>query len=411
MNIFFRQSGLPEEMQALAGGAKPEDTLQKILDYISHQMEKTTFCPQNRQVFLNAFFPSLPSLAWERMVFGIDQIVNQNHRIPLQADIVITGKCPCDCWHCFRKNTMPYDLSVERIQRVFQELEALGTATVGITGGEPMMRDDIVDIIHMIPKTMEGQLFTTGYRIDEQFVEKIQGSQLTRFILSLDHYDKDKVVASRQRPHIFDETLNAIRVLTTHGFYTAVTLCITQDLLIPGELEKYMEFARDLQVQEVRITMQIPQGKLEGKPVGRLYGKGMKAVRMLKEKYGADLDYPVITNFSEFESVSCIGCGAGANYISINNDSTVTPCVAVPLQFGNLEEKSLTEIYRHMGDFFPQSDCVCFGIASGIVIARDGIDTSRSPISQEVSELVASRCKRSSERGDFFIHCMRERKA
>lgn len=409
MSTFIRQSEIPEIMQAHARCAKPEATAQKMLEYINRNIEKTTYCPHNDRYYINAFFPSFPSLAWERMVDGIDKIVNQDQRIPLQADIVITGRCPCDCWHCFRKNNMPQDLPLERIQSIFEDLKSLGTATVGITGGEPMVRDDILEIIHMIPKTMEGQLFTTGYQIDEKFVEQIKGSQLTRFILSLDHYDREKVAEYRQRTQIFDETVNAIRLLTANHFYTAVTLCVTQELLIPGELEKYMEFVHELNVQEVRITMQIPQGKLEGKPVGRIYGKGMKAVKELQEQYKNKMEYPVITNFSEFESVACIGCGAGSNYISINNNSTVTPCVAVPLQFGSLEKKRLTEIYRHMGDFFPKSDCVCLGIASGIVIARDEIDTSVSPISEEVSELVASRCKRSCERGDFFIYCQRER--
>lgn len=314
----------------------------------------------------------------------------------------MTGKCHCSCWHCFRIKDKREDLSFEEIKKCFDELYELGTGTVGITGGEPMLRSDIKDIISIIPDGIEGQLYTTGHNITEEFVDFIKKSNLTRVIISLDHHDTHVACEMRNYNKAFDEAITAIKLLVSKGIYTAVTVCITENLLSAKELEKYFEFVNTLGPDEIRVIMPIPQGNLEGQDVGKLYSNAVKFVKQQKKLYEKNPLYPSILNFCEFESASYLGCSAGANYLSINNDGLVTPCVAVPLSFGNIRNDSLKNIFNSMEEHFPKSGRICYGKICGRIISREKVDTTVTPIDEKGSRVIANQCRKSTRRAAFF---------
>ncbi|MBO4911468.1 MAG: SPASM domain-containing protein [Butyrivibrio sp.] len=136
--------------------------------------------------------------------------------------------------------------------------------------------------------------------------------------------------------------------------------------------------------------------------IANLYIDAIRFVKNIKKEYANKAEYPQITNFCEFESASYMGCAAGANYISINNDGLVTPCVAVPLSFGNIRENRLKEIFNDMGKYFPRSGKVCYGKTSGKIIQKKKINTDITPISERQSKEVASECIKSESRAAIF---------
>ncbi len=395
---------LKEDVSKAMQQCDNKQVAQDIVEFWKEKKEKYTYSLENKKYYINSFLPTFPSAAWNRMLNGIDKISNYDKRVPLQADIVVTGECHCQCWHCFRSKYESKDMSLAKIKECIESLYKMGTASVGITGGEPMLRNDIIDIIRSIPDGMEGVLFTTGHKIDDEFASKIKDTNLTRCIISLDHFDEEVACRLRNNSNAFRDALQAIKILTENNIYTAVTVCVTNELLKPGYLEKYFELVEKLNVQEVRVVLPIPQGNLEGSAVGRFYGKAMGIVKQLKKDHASNEKFPIIVNFCEFESIDYLGCGAGSNYISINNDGQVTPCVAVPLAFGNVYEDSLENIYYNMGECFPKSGCVCFGIASGSVIAKEKIDTTVTPLPENISYEIARKCK-PTQRADLFQYC------
>ncbi|ASW42363.1 radical SAM/SPASM domain-containing protein [Clostridium isatidis] len=380
-------------------------TAERLVRFFQKQDEKYTYDTDKSKYYINSFFPTFPSKAWERMVNGISEISNYNKRVPLQADIVVTGRCHCKCWHCFRAKHNKNDLTLDKIKEVMESLNNLGTSVVGITGGEPMLREDILEIIKAIPNEMEGHLYTTGYGITEEFAKNLKNSNITRCIISLDHYDEEIVCNSRNNENAYSDATNAVKLLAKNNIYTAVTVCINENLSDPDKLEKYFDFVKDLGASEIRIVMQIPQGKLENKNVGRIYAQNIDMVKSFKRKYNKKENFPTIVNFCEIESSNYFGCNAGANYIAINNDGYVTPCVAVPLSFGSVYENKLENIYNKMGKYFLESSKVCYGISSSRIIASEKIDTSSSPLSLNTSKNIAKKCAMATGKGELFHYC------
>lgn len=65
-----------------------------------------------------------------------------------------------------------------------KEAYFLGASSIGITGGEPMMNEHIVDIISQIPDGIEGVLYTTGFQITPEFLENVSHTNLTRCVVN-----------------------------------------------------------------------------------------------------------------------------------------------------------------------------------------------------------------------------------
>lgn len=400
---------LNQEMESAILQCEEKKVAQNLIAFLKTKNEKYSYQECNGKYYINSFYPSFPGKAWNRIINGISRIANKNERVPIVADIVVTGKCHCNCWHCFRARHNAIDLSFGKIRECIEELHEMGTATIGITGGEPMLRSDIMEIISLIPDDMEGQLYTTGRGIDDVVASFLSQTNITRCIISLDHYDKEVVCQLRHNEDAYEDAVNAIKSLIGANMYVTVTVCMTEELADEENFEKYVQFANQLGVSEIRVVMQIPQGNLEGNNVGRIYGNTLSMVKKLKDKYNKQEDFATILNFCEIESSSYFGCNAGANYLSINNDGNVTPCVAVPLTFGNVYEKSIREIYQNMELYFPCSARVCYGIASSRIIKNEEIDTSVVPISIEKSEYVAEKCVMATGRGNLFDFCKTDR--
>ncbi|MDO9735362.1 radical SAM protein, partial [Glaesserella parasuis] len=82
-------------------------------------------------------------------------------------------------------------LSVDEIQRVAQAFANLGTEKIRITGGEPTLRKDFLEIAHRLSQTAgirQIALTTNGYRM-ERDVELWQQAGITHLNVSVDSLD------------------------------------------------------------------------------------------------------------------------------------------------------------------------------------------------------------------------------
>jgi hypothetical protein len=92
------------------------------------------------------------------------------------ANIVLTNRCDLSCWYCFfyaKKGQPVYEPSLGQIRQMLHTLRAqkpIPCNAVQLTGGEPLMRDDIVEIIEIAKE--EGfdhiQLNTNGIRLAQE---------------------------------------------------------------------------------------------------------------------------------------------------------------------------------------------------------------------------------------------------
>lgn len=67
-------------------------------------------------------------------------------RIPLNVMVSVTDNCPSRCRYCSIPERCRPDLSTDEWKRLFEEMRKAGTMRIGVWGGEPMTRRDIVEL-------------------------------------------------------------------------------------------------------------------------------------------------------------------------------------------------------------------------------------------------------------------------
>jgi hypothetical protein len=115
-------------------------------------------------------------------------------------NLVLTNRCDLACWYCFfyaKRAGYVYEPTVEQIRqmvRIARDMKPIGCNAVQLTGGEPALRDDIIEIIRAIKE--EGyehiQLNTNGLRLarEEDFARKVREAGVNTVYLSFDGVDE-----------------------------------------------------------------------------------------------------------------------------------------------------------------------------------------------------------------------------
>ncbi|HDL6208610.1 TPA: radical SAM protein, partial [Mannheimia haemolytica] len=126
----------------------------------------------------------------------VSGLVDRFQRQYTYLRLSITDVCNFRCNYCLPDGYKPPShkqtfLSVDEIQRVAKAFANLGTEKIRITGGEPTLRKDFLEIAHTISQTpgiRKVALTTNGYRL-ERDVELWQQAGITDINVSVDSLD------------------------------------------------------------------------------------------------------------------------------------------------------------------------------------------------------------------------------
>lgn len=114
---------------------------------------------------------------------------------PEHAQLIITNMCNSRCKHCniwkkYRDNPelLKNELTTKEVFRLIDELKDLDVSTMSISGGEPLLRKDLFQIIEKIKNDTNIQLniTTNGILLNENTSRKLVGLGLDSINISLD---------------------------------------------------------------------------------------------------------------------------------------------------------------------------------------------------------------------------------
>ena len=126
---------------------------------------------------------------------NIEDKVTDNFKRPLiSLRISITNRCNVKCFYCHHDGIVPqdYEMTPEEIERIVTVAKELGIEKIRLSGGEPLVRDDIVDMVSRIANVgfRDISLTTNGILL-EKYAEKLHDAGLTRVNVSFDTLDPD----------------------------------------------------------------------------------------------------------------------------------------------------------------------------------------------------------------------------
>ena len=120
--------------------------------------------------------------------FGKNQIVPPN---PLQINIEVTSVCNLCCKMCFRNypfNTRSGQLSLSDLELIAKQTKELSSPSVWISGGEPTLHPNIVQILNVLGATnpLDFWMVTNGTALSDKIIDTILSCGLTWLSVSID---------------------------------------------------------------------------------------------------------------------------------------------------------------------------------------------------------------------------------
>ena len=120
----------------------------------------------------------------------------------------------CDIWKLPCRDEMSFD----EICNVIDQAADMGTMLVSISGGEPLLRDEIYDIIsHVVGRGMSCHIDTNGVLIDREMAERLNAAGLCCAYVSLDGHKADIHNYLRGSDGAFDATIEGIANLRKYA--------------------------------------------------------------------------------------------------------------------------------------------------------------------------------------------------
>lgn len=269
---------------------------------------------------------------------------------PAAVTLAVTARCPCSCYHCSaHRRPREGEMETSEIKDVIRQCVDLMVGSVVLTGGEPMVREDLPEIIsHVAQCDATPQVFTSGYYLDEETVRELADAGLQVAFVSLDSPDPEVHDAGRGVPGLFERACRGLRIAGEAGISTGISTFATREAVANRHVERFFELGRDLGVKEITVFDVTPTGKMLDRDEMLLTPGDHLHLSELQEGQFVRTDGPKIVTMSYVNETDIIGCFGCKYQIHITHDGYVTPCDFNPLHFGNVRSEPLSVIWNRM---------------------------------------------------------------
>ncbi len=273
---------------------------------------------------------------------------------PFHMVWIATDACNARCLHCSSNSASrgPDELTYEEVTDLIDQFADAGVVDLGISGGEPMLREDLFAIIaHARSRGLSVGLGSNGTTLDRQKARRLTALGLGRYQLSLDGLAEGHDTL-RCWPGLFERVVETLRLALEVGLRTHV--CCTINRLNADELEAFTEFVARLGVQRINFSRYVPTGR--GTDDLDLNAAEWRRVidlcTRLRDRYRERIE--IVTHLAQQilvdDEVSCmagfIGCQAGVGQGCVTANGTVLPCVLLPVPVGNVRERPFGDVWR-----------------------------------------------------------------
>lgn len=285
--------------------------------------------------------------------------------IPIFASVSVTQRCNLKCLICrFGDEAVPAppanELTLKEFKLIFDALKKLGTEVIGITGGEPLLREDIFDIFAYIKlRGMGVHLSTNGSLLDERRIKLLLNSGVDWVNISLDGASA-KNHNSLRGLHAFDGLLkNIARFLelrTACRGKTKLNLVMVINKANLSEAAEMVEFAKRLGVDGIGFMPFHPLS-LSGGAVDRLRIVDIPAAeKTMRGLIALKKTEPIISNTGNYlklfmgsfrRAPSPLNCYALLSTIAVDSCGNVYPCfpkLQMNREFSNIRAGSFREL-------------------------------------------------------------------
>jgi len=275
----------------------------------------------------------------------------------------VTQRCNLDCCYCYNvwKNHPDYprgELATKDVKRLLAKVvPESGCRLVTFTGGEPVLRDDIVDLVRFARGLgAEVNLISNGTLLEAERVRDLVQAGVRMFELPL--------LSARRETHnrlaggdAFDRVTEAVAdVKLAGGLAVAVFIAMDENI---GHWDEVVELAFVLGVDGIMFNRFNPGGEgarraHELLPSPAALARALEIADRAVEKYGIPIAssialQPCLIDTSRYKNVSFGFCAAGSPraYYTLDSLGNLRMCNHTPSILGNIFDEPFGDLARN----------------------------------------------------------------
>jgi pyrroloquinoline quinone biosynthesis protein E len=280
---------------------------------------------------------------------------------PLWLLAELTYRCPLHCAFCY--NPVNYtahqnELGTDEWLRVLREARALGAAQLGFSGGEPLMRDDLEDLVAEARKLgFYTNLITSGVGLTDKRLGVLKENGLDHIQLSFqDSTQELNDFLSSTRT--FDLKNRVARSIKAHGF-PMVLNCVLHRYNLP-HVDKIIDMALAMGAEYLELANTQYYGwahtnRAQLMPTAEQLQEAEAVVERYRNEIGNRCKiFFVVPDYYETRPKRCMN-GWGSVFLGIAPDGAALPCHSARslpgLTFPNVRDTSIAEVWYESDAF------------------------------------------------------------
>ena len=285
-----------------------------------------------------------------------------------------TLNCNFYCKHCGSKagrRVFKNELATKEIKKTFLEIsEDFDTKkiTIAVTGGEPLLRKDIFEVMgYAYDLGFSWGMVTNGSLVNKGIVDKMKDAGMKSVVVSIDGLEKTHD-QFRNFNGSYQKALNAVKMLSEGKFLTWNQITTTVHSGNIDELEEMHEIFTKTGINSWRVMKVDPIGRAELDKKILLNNKQLKElldfIKEKRRKSKIDITYGCDGYLGqEYEGLvrnNLFFCLTGINIGSILHNGDIFVCPNVPrrkeLMQGNIRKDRFSDVWNNKFQIFRDKD-------------------------------------------------------
>lgn len=274
------------------------------------------------------------------------------------VNLMITAQCNINCPCCYQYKSNQ-ELSTQQIFRLLEELATMKVKTLMISGGEPLLRDDLFQILQLCKQNdIRVSIGTNGTLITPQIAAKLKETNVSSVCVGIDGYNKEGFADKDRKA--FENTIRGITALRQAKIPTVANLIVTHKNV--RYLKKTLKYITSLGVKQVNVIRPKPSVNPDWFEATRLtpediYKLQRDSIRLFN-KFNLDrvhidcslgsIYYGLPEEFFQEEKI--LTCSAGIDFCAVTNQGDVYPCPDLKQKAfwaGNISNQPLGDIWQN----------------------------------------------------------------
>ncbi|UNC92947.1 putative heme d1 biosynthesis radical SAM protein NirJ2 [Candidatus Contubernalis alkaliaceticus] len=268
-----------------------------------------------------------------------------------------TRQCHLKCKHCYRDAGLKDsdELDTAQGKKLIKDLAAAGFKMIILSGGEPLLRPDIVELTAYARESGLRTVFgTTGTLLDFELAKELKSAGAMCMGISLDSANPAMHDNFRQVPGSWEKAVQGMKNCLQVGLPFQIHTTVVNENF--EEFENITDFAVKIGARAHHIFFLVPTGRGKDIEEDGLRQRQYEQLihRILKKQGEVDIEIKP-TCAPQFMRVAVQkgmemrfnrGCLAGRSYCCILPNGDLHPCPYLPIKLGNVVETDFKTLWQ-----------------------------------------------------------------